>query len=217
MHQFLPDPSSFLPIEHMTSYHSADDETEGECMSAFGYGFYLRPDGATSLAQRAIHALLRAQYGLITAGFFMPHATLNGFFRSDAPVEQMRERLDRAMAGWRPFTAHNNGVGTFGPRSIVIGLKQLPDSSPNQSFYDLQERTWSALEPLIHPNCAFSPHDPRGLDAPNPFHPHLTSAMSDLEPELQEEVLAFIEQTGPVGPPQFRADTCHLFRFEADW
>jgi 2'-5' RNA ligase len=170
-----------------------------------------------SLAQRAIHDLLRAQYGLITAGLFMPHATLKGFFRSDATVEEMRERLDREMAGWQTFTAYNNGVGAFGPRTIVIGLKHLPDGSVNHPIYDLQERAWSALGPLIHPGCEFSPHDPRGLDGSNPFHPHLTQAMSDLKAELQDEVLEFIAQTGPVGPPQFRADTCHLFRFEADW
>lgn len=185
--------------------------------TSYRYGFYLRPDLAMSRAQSQMHRILRAQYGLVTAGLFMPHATIKGFFRSDAEVATMRARLDAAMAGWQPFTVYNNGVVAFGPRSIVISVRDLPDGSPNLPLFALQERAWEALAPLIHPDCDFSPGDPRGLAGPNPFHPHLTLAMADLRPELRDELLDFIQQGGLVGPAAFTADTCHLFRFEAEW
>lgn len=163
------------------------------------------------------HRLLKAQYNLKAAARFMPHATLKGFFRSDARPETIMARLDAAMAGWQPFTVYNNGVGPFGPSSIVIGLRERADGSPNPHLYELQERAWIALEPLIHPDCEFSPRDPRGLSGSNPFHPHVTLAMGDLRPELQEEVLAFLQEGAPLGPGRFTATICHLYRFEADW
>jgi len=183
----------------------------------YRYGLYLRPDFAMSRAQSELHRVLKAQYSLTTAGLFMPHATLKGFFRSAVEPAMMIEQLDQALATWQPFTVYNNGVGPFGPRSIVIGLRNMPDGTPNLALFDLQARVWQALKPLVHPDCEFTPRDPFGLDGPNPFHPHLTLAMADLRPELQDEVLAFITEGGPVGPPQFVADTCHLFRFTAEW
>lgn len=185
--------------------------------SSYRYGFYLRPDLGMSRAQSEMHRVLRAQYNLVAAGLFMPHATLKGFFRSDAKPATMIERLDQSMAGWRSFTAYNNGVHRFGPRSIVTTIRDLPDSVINLALYELQDRAWTALEPLVHPECEFTPNDPRGLTGPNPFHPHLTLAMADLRPELQDEVLEFITQAGSVGPAQFTVDTCHLYRFHADW
>jgi 2'-5' RNA ligase len=186
-------------------------------LSAYCYGFYLRPDFATSRAHSEMHRVLRAQYNLIAAGLFMPHATLKGFFRSDAPPETMITRLDRSMAGWRSFTAYNNGVCCFGPRSIVTSIRDHPDGTRNLAIDELQERAWSALEPLIHPTCEFSGSDPRGIDGPHPFHPHLTLVMSDLRPELQREVITFIAEDGLVGPSHFTVNTCHLYRFHADW
>lgn len=85
--------------------------------SAYRYGCYHRPDLATSRAQRAIHDLLRAQGNLRVAGRFMLHATLKGFFRSDALLDQVIEQLDRALAGVPSFAVSNNGVLRFEPRS----------------------------------------------------------------------------------------------------
>ena len=183
----------------------------------YRYGVYLRPDFAMSRAQSEIHRLLRAQYNLAVAGRFMPHATLKGFFRSTALPATLIECLDPVFVGWRPFTVYNNGVAPFGRRSIIVDIKNCPDGSPNMAIYDLQERIWSALEPVIHPDCEFTPRDPRGLSGPRPFHPHLTLVMADMRPELQDEVLTFIREGGPVGPPQFLSTTYHLYRFAADW
>ncbi|MGI8976821.1 MAG: hypothetical protein ACR2GS_08885 [Thermomicrobiales bacterium] len=40
------------------------------------FGFYLRPSLAMSRAQVEIHNLVARQYGSMTAGKFMPHATI---------------------------------------------------------------------------------------------------------------------------------------------
>jgi 2'-5' RNA ligase len=185
--------------------------------AAYRYGFYLRPDLAMSRAHSEMHRVLQAQYNLVAAGLFMPHATIKGFFRSAADPATMIERLDHSFADWRSFTVYNNGVHRFGPRSIVTTIRDLPDGTINQALYELQERAWTALEPLFHPECEFTPGEPRGLSKPHPFHPHLTLAMADLRPELQDEVLEFITQQGDIGPQQFTVDTCHLYRFHADW
>ncbi len=185
--------------------------------SEYRYGVYLRPDFAMSRAQSEIHRVLRAQYNLAVAGRFMPHATLKGFFRTDATPETLVERLGPAFADSRPFMVYNNGVRSFGPRSIIVAIRNRPDGSPNMPIYDLQERIWRAIGPVIHPDCDFTPVDGRGLEGSNPFHPHLTLVMRDMRRELQEEVLAFIRDGGPVGPPQFVSTTYHLYRFAADW
>lgn len=181
------------------------------------YGMYLRPDTAMSRAIYEWHGLLAAQYNLQAAGRFMPHATLKGFFRSNAEAATIHAYLDQALANWQPFSVYNNGVARFGPRSIVIDIKYNQDGEPNHALYDLQHLVWSALAPVIHTDCGFSRSDPRGLHGPNPFHPHLTLAMADLRPELQDEVIAFIHAAGAVGPTQFVANTVHLYCFEADW
>lgn len=183
----------------------------------YRYGFYARPSLALSRAQTEVHDLLRRQYGLISGGLFMPHATVKGFFRSAAPPEELGERLNASLAGWQPFTAWNNGVIRMGRAGIVISAKSLPDGRDNEAWHGLQDRAWSALEPVIDPACEFTPIDGRGRTGANPFHPHFTLAMADVRAEILDEVMAFLQQDGPVGPPEFRIEALHLFRFRANW
>ena len=49
--------------------------------------------------QAEVHDLLARQYNLRVAGRFMPHATIKGFFRSDAPVAEMVAALDVSPRG----------------------------------------------------------------------------------------------------------------------
>ncbi|MDQ3613277.1 MAG: hypothetical protein M3412_03010 [Chloroflexota bacterium] len=64
------------------------------------FGFYLRPSLAMSRAQVEIHNLVARQYGSMTAGKFMPHATIKGFYRSDAPVAGMVAALSSVLGEW---------------------------------------------------------------------------------------------------------------------
>lgn len=186
-------------------------------MTQYRYGFYLRPDLHTSRAIADMHQVLRAQYGLISAGLFMPHVTIKGFYASDAEPAEMVARLDASCAGMKPFTAHNGGVIKMGPLGVVTSWRDMPDGTPNEGFFDAQDRAFDALAPLIRPDCAFTRRDPRGRAGLNPFHPHITLAMADFKPHMQDELLDFASAGGLVGPASFVADTYHLFRFVADW
>lgn len=176
------------------------------------YGFYLRPSLAMSRAQAAIYDLLARQYNLQAAGRFMPHATIKGFFRSDAPVEEIRRRLDPVMAERSPLTIHNRGPIAFGPTSIVLDIHHLPDGEVNCPLQSLHEDAIAALLPVVHPDCDFSPDEWLGPR----FLAHLTLAMADLKEELAEEVGAFVREAEPIGPAEFVADTFHLFAFTSD-
>ena len=183
----------------------------------YRYGFYLRPDLEMCRAVADAHALLRSEYGLVTGGLFMPHVTIKGFFASDAEPAEMIARLDRSLAGLRPFTAWNGGVRAFSTTSLVISVRDLPDGTPNEGFFDAQDRAFDALLPLVRPGCEWTRRDPRGRSGPSALHAHITLAMADLPAELQAEVRDFILAGGPIGPASFAADTYHLFRFAADW
>lgn len=183
-------------------------------MSAeYRYGFYLRPDLFTSMAVSEIHRVLRKQYGLFSADLFMPHATIKGFYRSDASVEEQIARYDAAFAGFKPFTAYNNGTIKMGSAGIVTSWRDLPDGSVNRAFRESSDRAWQAIEPLIHPDCDFRWRDPRG----DQFHPHITLAMADVLPKFKDEIYDFVCSRGKVGSAHFVADTYQLFRFRANW
>lgn len=176
------------------------------------YGFYLRPSFAMAKAQVEIHELLRHQYGLRVAGTFMPHATIKGFFRSDAAVATMVERLDAALAGRRSFPVYNGGAGPFGRGGIGIVVQYLPDGSPNAPLQALHEAAIDALLPLVHPDCDFTPNDP----IRDRFVAHLTLAMADVPPQYYGEIVRFVQAGEPIGPASFTADTFHLWAFTSD-
>lgn len=176
------------------------------------FGFYLRPSYAMCRAQVEIHDLLERQYQLTTAGKFMPHATIKGFFRSDAPVEAMVSRLDAALAGKRPFVVYNNGVVAFGTIGIALRIQHTPDGQTNRPLQQLHEAALDALLPLVHPACDFTPHEWLG----ERFDAHLTLAMADIPQQFFDEILLFVREAEPVGPLSFVASTCQLFAFSSD-
>lgn len=181
------------------------------------FGFYLRPDAVTSQAAAEIQHLLAAQYGLRLAASLPPHVTIKGFTKTAAPEAELVARLSAALADWQAFPVAGSGVIPFGP-SVAIDLRWLPDGQANRALYDLQEAAWSALGDLIAPDCEFSPGEPRGPEAPNPFHPHLTLAGPDVRPEFQQEILDFVRESGRVRPHEFTATHCHLYRlWSNDW
>jgi 2'-5' RNA ligase len=178
------------------------------------YGCYLRPSFAMSRAQAEIHDLLYRQYHLRGGGVFMPHATLKGFFRSDAPVEEMVTALDAHVASIVPFTVVNNGPIAYGNESVVINIHQDEHGARNESLQALHEAVWDALEPFVHPECDFTPRE----WARERFFAHLTLAMADVPAPLFDEIFAFIREAEPIGPRRFTADTVHLFAFRSeDW
>lgn len=176
------------------------------------YGWYLRPSYEMSRAQAEMHDLLRRQFGLLGGGVFMPHATIKGFYRSDAPVSDMVAAYDRAVAGHAPFPIYNAGPVKYSPRSIVLNVNDMPDGSPNGPLHALHRDAWEAISPLVHRECDFTWTD-SVLDR---FHAHLTLAMADLEPRFHDEVFEFVKAACPIGPDSFLAEYVHLFAFHSE-
>ncbi len=181
-------------------------------MSDTRYGFYLRPSAEMCRAQAEVHALLARQYNLRVAGRFMPHATIKGFFRSDAPLLEIVERIDGAMAGRAPVTVTNRGPIAFGGTSIVLDVHHEADGAPNTPLQTLHEASIAAILPIVHPDCDFTPREWLGPM----FFAHLTLAMADLPERFATEVLEFVHDLAPIGPDRFVTDTFHLFAFQSD-
>lgn len=173
------------------------------------YGFYMRPNAEMCRAQAGIHDLLARQYNLRVAGRFMPHATIKGFFRSEAPVADMVAALDSTLAGKTPIQIANGGPVAFGTSAIVIDVHHDQGGMTNQALHAIHEAAIETLLPFVHPNCDFTPNEWLGPM----FHAHLTLAMADLKPRFFAEVLDFIRNLGPIGPEQFTADTFQLVAF----
>lgn len=183
-------------------------------MSSTRYGCYLRPSFAMCRAQTEIHDLLGRQYGLQAAGRFMPHGTLKGFFRSDAPVEEMVARLDPVLADVEPFPVYNGGVTAYRDLALVLDIHQTPDGERNEPLQALHEATVAALLPLVHPACEFTPREPSG----DRYRAHLTLAMADIPPRFFDEIHRFVREADPIGPSSFLLKVVQLFAFTSeDW
>lgn len=176
------------------------------------FGFYLRPSYQMSRAQAEMHDLLRRQFGLAVGGRFMPHATIMSFFRSDAPVGKIDAEITRGIAGHRAFTVTNNGPKPHKRSGVSLDVHHHEDGSPNEAMQAIHNAAYAAIVPLVHPDCEFAFNGWAGEH----FRAHLTLAMADIPDFLFDEVLAFIEAAGPIGPRQFLAEYFHLYAFESD-
>lgn len=176
------------------------------------YGYYLRPSPEMCAAQVRMHQLLERQYGLRVAGKFMPHATIKGFFKSSAQVDEICAAAATISEGMTSFPVWNNGVIGFGNLGIVNWIMRDAAGERNLALAALHERALEALLPLVDSDCNFSPYEWR-LDK---FEAHLTLAMTDIQPQFFAEILHFCQALAPVGPEMFLAERLHLYCFESD-
>lgn len=179
---------------------------------AIRFGWYLRPSYEMCRAQAEMHDLLKRQFGLLAAGAFMPHATIKGFFRSNASIEDIILAFDTAVEGHESFTVYNKGPMSYGRTSVVLNIHETEDGLVNTPLKALHESAWKAITPLVHPDCTFTPVE----GSEDRFHAHLTLAMADLREEFYDEVFAFINEACPIGPDRFKAEYFHLFAFRSD-
>ncbi len=179
---------------------------------AIRFGVYLRPSLAMSRAQIELHEVVAHQYGSMCAGRFMPHATIKGFYRSDATVDEMVAALDPVMASNQPFEVTNGGLITMGRGGVVIDIQHDGAGEPNAAMVALHRGVFGAVRPLVHPDCAFTQGEP-ALDA---FHAHLTVMMGDIPRGLEAEILEFLRDAEPVGPGAFTAERLHLVALRSD-
>jgi hypothetical protein len=180
----------------------------------YRYGVYLRPDPATCAAVTAVTAQLRAQYGIVSAGAFPPHATLVGSRHIPAPVEEIVSAVTGALAGARSFTVHNAGVRRQGV-GLVYDVHHLADgTTPNPAFAELAAAVDKAVVPLETPapNPARHPYDP------DTFRGHLSLVSHDMyvRPDLIDEVEEYTRGLPVVFPESFAGDTVALYRTRSD-
>ena len=90
------------------------------------YGVFLRPDPLTCAAVTRITTQLRAQYGLVSAGAFPPHATLAGSLSLTDGPEPLLAALDGVLEPARGFEVHNAGVGRLHGGLIAPPVKWCP-------------------------------------------------------------------------------------------
>lgn len=179
---------------------------------AIRYGLYLRPSYAMCRAQAQIHDLLRRQFGCVTAGAFMPHATIKGFFRSDASISELIGAVDAALTDRQPFPVVNNGPVPFGRGGVALNVQHDERGQLNRELQATHEAVFSVLKPFVHPTCEFTPRE-GVLDR---FFAHLTLAMADVPDFLFDELFAFLQDAEPIGPRRFTAEYFHLFAFGSD-
>jgi hypothetical protein len=180
------------------------------------YAVYLRPSYEMSRAQAEVHDVLEQQYGLKAAGNFMPHATIKGFFRSEASEGSIAARLGAVLDGREAFDVFNGGIVTFARDGIAIDVNDTSEGTPNVPLQDLHRAVMDAVVPLVDPACEFTQEETE--IAYERFRAHLTLAMADVPEHLFDEVLAFVREAAPIGPPSFLADTVQLVAFRSeDW
>lgn len=193
----------------MPAWNAAQDGPWPEDVRHIRWGVYLRPDAPTSEAQTRVHHLLAHQFGLIGGGTFMPHCTIKGFFLSRASTEDIIGALDPVMRATRTFPVSNGGPRPFGLRSIVLDVQSRPDGTNNDPLTAFATATFDAVLPLIHPDDDRTPHEAHG----DHFHGHLTLSMADCPPFLEQEVIDYIGELGPIGSAWFPARHIHLYAF----
>jgi hypothetical protein len=180
------------------------------------WGVYLRPDPRTCAAVSTVTGQLNAQYGLVSAGAFPPHATLIGSQHVVAPAAEIVATLDAALAGKTAIEVHNAGIVPM-DQGYVYDLHHLADATtPNAEILTLGEAVDAALAPLVSPAPNPGPHD---FDRDR-YRAHLSLASHDLYqwPHLHDEVGEYLRAL-PVDPPDtFSGDTVALYRTaSADW
>lgn len=181
----------------------------------YRYGIYLRPDARTCRAVAAITDLLRAQYGIVSAGAFPPHATLVGsqpFGRSEDEVVAAVTGLLDGRAG---FDVWNAGVREQGI-GYVYDVATRADGSLNDDFVRLAADVDAVVAPFRRPMGSPLANDYE----PDHYRAHLSLASHDLygRPDLHDEVGDYIRELDVAVPAGFRGDTVVMYRTASpDW
>lgn len=181
----------------------------------YRHGIYLRPDARTCRAVTVVTDQLRAQYGLLSAGAFPPHATLVGSQPFGSHEDQVVAAVTALLDGRPAFDVHNAGVREQGI-GFVYDVATRPDGSHNDDFVRLAADIEAVVAPFRQPMQVPLAND---YD-PEQYRAHLSLASHDLygRPDLHDEVGAFIRELDVDVPTGFRGDTVVLYRTASpDW
>ena len=173
------------------------------------YGVFLTPDARTSAAVTTITGLVRAQFGLVSAGAFPPHVTLAGSLALEVGEDELLAAVAGVVRRRGPFPVQNNGIALLGD-SVVYDVHDL-DGAPNTHLTGLVED----LEPVLRPLLRASTDLPPDLRGPGDWRGHLSLASHELvgQPDLRAEVEAFVRDLDVPCPNRFGATTVTVYRF----
>jgi len=163
------------------------------------YGVFLRPDPLTCAAVTRITGQLRAQFGLVSAGAFPPHATLAGSLPLAGPPE---------LPPAAPFTVRNHGLAWL--HGGLVYDVHGPEIEQLAASVD------ATVRPLLQPAAGL----PADLYAPGPWRAHLSLGSHDLaaRPDLHDEVEAYVRGLAVEVPAEFPAEVVAVYRLEhATW
>ena len=187
----------------------------------YRYGVYLRPDPRTCAAVTTITTHLRAQFGLISAGAFPPHATLAGSEPLGRDEDAIIDAITKPLTGRPAFPVRNLGpvrrdgiVGGTPKAGIGYDIDQLEHGEKNLPFFELAAAVSDAVAPLRLP---MDDPEPNYFD-PETFNAHLSLASHDMfeRPELIEEVQEYIDGLDIPYPRTFTGEWVALYRTRSD-
>jgi hypothetical protein len=181
----------------------------------FRYGIFLRPDPRTCRAVTVVTDQLRAQYGLVSAGAFPPHATLVGSQPLGHDEDLVADAVTDLLADRPAFPVHNAGIREQGV-GFVYDVSGMPDGSRNADLLALAADVDRAVAPFRRPMGSPELHEFDGAR----FRAHLSLASHDLyvRPDLHDEVGAFIRGLEEPVPAGFAGDTVVMYRTASpDW
>lgn len=187
----------------------------------YRYGVYLRPDPRTCAAVTAITTHLRAQFGLVSAGAFPPHATLVGSEPLGRDENAIVDAVTKALQGRATFPVFNVGpvrkdgiVGGAPKSGIGYDVDKLEDGSKNLPFFELAAAVADAITPLRLP---MDDPEPNYFD-PGHFNAHLSLASHDMfeRPDLVNEVHEYVNGLGVQYPRTFTGEWVALYRTRSD-
>ena len=186
------------------------------------YGVFLRPDPRTCAAVTTIAGQLRAQYGLVSASRFPPHATLAGSLPLAGDPDEARDgllaALDAVLDGVPPIPMVNAGIDWLGPGLVydVHSLPSRPGGAPdhaNDALVALATAVQRAVRPLLAPDR--EGRLPADLHEPGAWRGHLSLASHELRDrgDLRDEVEDYVRGLDVPVPARFAAEVVSLYRF----
>jgi hypothetical protein len=185
-------------------------------MDDIRFGIFLRPDPATCWAVTQITSALQAQFGLVAAAAFAPHATLIGNLKTNATGKELIAALDSVFHGLDPIPVYNSGVerthkGTF---EYNINL-DASGKSINELLNKIAADVKAAVLPLAVSHSDYVV--PSVADYQFAGHLGLASFELLLDNRLTDEVGEFIAGLPIAHPASFVARWYTLFELRADW
>jgi hypothetical protein len=168
------------------------------------YGVFLRPDPLTCAAVTRIAGQLGAQFGLVSAGAFPPHATLAGSLPLPGPPDELMRALAAALAAVPAFPVHNHGIAWLND-GLVYDVH-------GEAMVELAATVDAAVRPLLAPAPGLAPD----LFERDRWHAHLSLGSHDLaeRPDLHHEVEAYVRGLAVEVPESFTAEIIALYRLE---